>query len=143
MDAYSYIKNHVFVKLKPSKYSGIGVFSIRDVPSNTFLFKKWEGETGLYPISQSQLNSLPRELKLHILDIFMYSSDFPDDTNVYVVLTNGCHWVYTTPYFFVNSDIDKANIDKDTHKTLKKILSNREIVSNYRKCERIDSKSIL
>ena len=89
MDPYDYIKDCVFVKLKPSKISGIGVFAIKDIPKDTILFQTWEGETGFYPISQNQLNELDDEVRRHIQDLFIYSSDFPKDTNIYVKLTNG------------------------------------------------------
>ena len=92
MDAYSYIRNHVFVKLKPSRIAGVGVFAIKEIPTDTVIFEVWEGETGIYPISQSEMNMLSDELQLHIRDLFQYSTDFPDDTNLYVKLINGFHW---------------------------------------------------
>lgn len=143
MDAYSYILNHVFTKLKPSKLQGIGVFAVRDIPVNTPIFSKWEGDTGDYPIQESKLNTLPKELYLHIKDIFLYSSDFPKDTNTYITLTKGCHWVYTTPYYFVNSGGEKANIDKDSQRALRGIKAGEEILSNYGRYERLLKQKLL
>jgi hypothetical protein len=34
MNAFNYIKNHIFVKLKPSSIAGIGVFSLKDIPAD-------------------------------------------------------------------------------------------------------------
>jgi hypothetical protein len=143
VDAFDYIKNHVFVKIKPSKISGVGVFAIKDIPISTFIFQPWLGESGRYPISESDLQKLPKELFLHIKDIFLYSPDFPKDTNTYVTLTNGCHWIYTTPYYFVNSGGDKYNIDKDTLLTTRNIKQGEEILSNYGRYERLQKKDLI
>ena len=143
MDAISYIKNHVFVKLKPSKLQGVGVFALRDIPKDTYIFQEWLGETNRYPIQESELEQLPKELYLHIKDIFLYSPDFPKDTNTYITLTNGCHWVYTTPYYFVNSGGDKSNIDKDTLKTTRDIKRGEEILSNYGRYERLQKEDLI
>lgn len=143
MDAYSYIKNHVFVKLKPSRVQGVGVFAIRDIPKGTYIFEKWAGDTGPFSITESQLEKLPNELFLHIKDIFLYSPNFPKDTNTYVTLTNGCHWIYTTPYYFVNSGGINHNIDKDTLMTTRFIKRGEEILSNYGRYERLKEKDLI
>ncbi len=142
MDPFSYIKNHVFVKLKPSRIAGVGVFAVKEIPSDTFIFDVWEGETGVYPISQSQLNSLEYDLKVHILDLFQYSIDFPNDTNVYVRLINGFHWIYTNPHLFLNSGVpgNKSNMDKDSSKTIRHIRCGEELLSNYGRNDRFDLK---
>jgi len=144
MDAYNYIKNCIFVKLKPSNISGIGVFALRNIKKETLLFNLWEGETGFYPISQQQLEMLDEELRSHIRDLFLFSSDFPVDTNIYVKLTNGCHWIYTNPYYFVNSGYyeKKSNVDKDTMMSIRDIKKGEEILSNYQRYEKIDKKII-
>lgn len=143
MTAISYIQQKVLVKLKPSKVSGVGVFALRDIPTSTFLFDIWEGETGFYPIPEEELKLLPRELYLHIKDIFLYGPNFPSDTSTYVYLTKGCHWIYTTPYYFVNSGFEKANIDKDTMKSTRLIRAGEEILSNYGRYERFPKKKLL
>lgn len=145
MDAFTYIKEKVFVKLKPSKIAGIGVFSLKDIPPDTELFEPWLGETKYYPISQEQLSSLDDELSDHIRDMFLFSNDFPNDTNTYVKLTNGCHWIYTNPYYFVNSGYyeNKSNIDKDSMKSLRFIKKGEEILSNYQRYEKFDKKNLI
>lgn len=145
MDAIGYIKNHVFVKLKPSRIAGVGVFAIKEIPVNTHIFKIWEGETGIYPISQDEINSLEYDLQVHIRDLFQYSTDFPIDTNLYVRLINGFHWVYTNPYLFLNSGLNqnKSNIDKDTGKSIRHIKCGEELLSNYGRNDRFDLKKIL
>lgn len=143
MDAYSYIKNKVFTKIQPSRLSGVGVFALRDIPLNTKLFEPWGGDTGYYPISEKDLKQLPPKLYSHIKDIFLYSPDFPKDTDTYVYLTNGCHWIYTTPYYFVNSGLENSNIDKDSKKTLRDISDGEEILSNYGRYERFPKKDLI
>lgn len=143
MNAISYIKNKVYVKLQPSKISGVGVFALRDIPKGTSLFEPWEGETGMYPVPEEELSALPPLLYRHIKDIFLYGPNFPADTSTYVYLTRGCHWVYTTPYYFVNSGFDNANIDKETKQALKFIPQGHEILSNYGRYERFDKKKLL
>jgi hypothetical protein len=145
MDAYNYIKNNVFVKLKPSNISGIGVFALRNIEKDTLLFESWEGDTGFYPISQQELETLDEELRRHIRDLFLFSTDFPTDTNIYVKLTNGCHWIYTNPYYFVNSGYydGRSNIDKDTMMSIRPIKKGEELLSNYPRYEKMDSKNII
>lgn len=142
MSAYSYILNHVFVKLKPSKIQGVGLFAIRDIPFNTDIFRPWNGSSGRFPITEKELNTLPNELYLHIKDIFLYGPDFPTNTDTYITLTNGCHWIYTTPYYFVNSGGDNFNLDKDSFLTVKDIKAGEEILSNYGRYERISKELI-
>ena len=142
MDAFGYVKNHVFVRLKPSKIAGIGVFAIKDIPIDTFLFQEWKGETRYYPISQTELNELDSALKTHILDMFEYTDAFPSDTNIYIKLTNGCHWIYTNPYYFINSGYyeKKSNVDRDTMKSTKFIKKDEELLGNYKRYEKINKK---
>ena len=143
MNAFNYILNYVFVKLKPSKIQGVGVFALRDIPKNTYLFQSWNDDSGYYSIEESKLQTLPKELYSHIKDIFLYSPEFPKDTNTYIQLTKGCHWIYTTPYYFVNSDIKNYNIVKDTFKTTRDIKVGEEILSNYGRYERLDKKDLI
>jgi len=143
VNAYNYISKNIFVKLKPSKVDGVGVFAIRDIPKNTFLFETWNGDSGYFPIKEKELQKLPKDLYNHIKDIFLYSPDFPNDTNTYIQLTNGCHWIYTTPYYFVNSDINKSNIDKTTFKTTRDIKRGEEILSNYGRYERLQKEELI
>jgi hypothetical protein len=121
------------------------VFAIKDIPIDTFLFEEWKNETGFYPISQVELNELNSELKEHILDTFEYTDDFPKDTDIYVKLTNGCHWIYTNPYYFINSGYyeKKSNVDKDTMKSIRFIRKGEELLGNYKRYERKNIKTII
>ena len=143
MDAIGYIESKVFVKVQPSKISGVGVFAIRDIPAHTPLFEPWQGKTGTYPIPEVRLEKLPPLLYRHIKDVFLYGPDFPNNTDTFATLINGCHWIYTTPYYFVNSGFKAANIDKDTKMSTRNILAGEEILSNYGRYERFDKKDLL
>ena len=143
MDEFSYISNHVLVKVKQSRIHGIGLFAIKDIPEGIEMFKPWEGTTGRYAIAESKLNTLPKELYTHIKDIFLYAPDFPNDTNTYITLTNGCHWIYTTPYYFVNSDIKNYNIDKDSLRSTRTIKAGEEVLSNYGRYERLPKSELI
>lgn len=143
MNEFSYILNHVYTKIKPSKLQGVGLFALRDIPEGVEVFKSWDGKTGRYKITEGQLDTLPKALYSHIKDIFLYAPDFPNDTATYITLTNGCHWIYTTPYYFVNSDINKFNIDKDTLRSVREIKAGEEILSNYGRYERLSKLELI
>jgi hypothetical protein len=136
MNPFEYISTHVYTKIKPSKFNGVGVFAIKDIPNNTNPFELWEGKTGYYPIKESELKTLPKEVYSHIKDVFLYSPNFPQNTDTYIKLVNGCHWIHQNPYYFVNSGFEKSNIDKDTFLTTRIIKSSEEILSNYKRYER-------
>ena len=142
MNAFDYIKNHVFIKLKPSRIAGVGVFALRDIPNDTYIFTEWVGKTGVYPISQDEINSLDQDLQTHIHDLFQYSNNFPNDTNLYVRLINGFHWIYTNPYLFINSGLKekKTNLYKDTGKSTRLFRCGEELLSNYTRNDRFDLK---
>lgn len=131
MNAYSYVKDKVLVSIRPSRIAGVGVFALQDIPEGTSLFEPWKGETGYYPLLEKELQTFTKEKRKHIKDMFLYGPNFPKDTNTYVYLTNGCHWIYITPYYFVNSLPGKNNIDKDSLKSIKFIKKNSEIISDY------------
>ena len=136
MDAYGYILNKVFIKLKPSRIAGIGAFALKDIPINTKLFEPWTGSTGTYSITEDQMLSFPKELYKHIKEVFTFGPDFPTKSDTFVYLINGCHWIYTTPYYFVNSGGDKFNMDKDSLTSTSFIKQGSEILSNYGRYER-------
>ena len=69
-------------------------------------------------------------------------NNFPNDTNLYVRLINGFHWIYTNPYLFINSGLKekKTNLDKDTGKSTRLIRCGEELLSNYTRNDRFDLK---
>jgi SET domain-containing protein len=145
MDAFEYISTKVFIKLKPSKIAGIGLFAIKDIPSGTKIFEPWTGKTGYYGITQNELESLDKELADHIRDLFLFSENFPADTSLYVKLTEGYHWIYLKPYYFINSGFyeNTFNVDKNSMTTLRDIKCGEELLSNYQKYEKLDKSNLI
>lgn len=143
MTPFEYISTCVYTKLKPSKISGVGVFAIKDIPPDINPFQVWNGKTGLYPITESELQILPSELYKHIKDVFLYSPNFPHDSQTYVNLVNNFHWIHQNPYYFVNSGFEKSNIDKDTLLTTRSIFTGEELLSNYGRYEKFEKKKLL
>ena len=137
MSPYQYVLQKVFIILKPSSYDGIGVFAIKNIPADTSIFDPWEGETGIYELTEKEINSLPKKLIKHIRDIFLYHPEFPKKRGTFIELRKGCHWIHTNPYYFVNSSIgEEHNYDKDSHLTVKLIQEGEEILSNYERFEK-------
>ena len=98
------------------------------------------GET--IELNWRRLQSQTQDLQTHIHDLFQYSNNFPNDTNLYVRLINGFHWIYTNPYLFINSGLKekKTNLDKDTGKSTRLIRCGEELLSNYTRNDRFDLK---
>jgi len=143
MTPFDYLSKCVFTKLKPSKIQGIGIFALKDIPENTNPFEVWSGDTNLYKITEEELKTLDKDLYFHVKDMFEYSPNFPQDTNTYIKLVNGYHWIYQNPYYFINSGFEKANIDKNTFLTTRKIRKGEELLSNYGRYERFPTKELI
>ncbi len=142
MSPFEYVYNKVFTRLEPSKIQGIGLFAVRDIPKGEFIFEKWNGPSGKYNLTQKELDRLPKLLKAHILSSFLYNNNYPYDSDIVIELYNNCHWIYTTPYYFVNSS-HNFNIDKDTLLTTRNIKEGEEILSNYKRLEKISDKDMI
>lgn len=144
MTPYSYISTKVYTKLAPSKVQGVGVFAIKDIEKDTPIFEKWEGKTDIYYLTKEEFNCLDKTLQSHLNDLFSFQLGVPTEKEKFFVhLYNDCHWIYTTPYHFVNSGLEKANIDKTTFRTLRKIYKGEEILSNYGRYDRFPLKQVI
>lgn len=143
MTAFEYIDKCVYTQLKPSRVQGVGVFALREIPENIDPFKPWEGDTGYYPVKEEDLLTLPKDLYSHIKDVFLYSPDFPKDTDTYVYLVNGLHWIHQNAYYFVNYGGEKSNIDKTTLLTTRTVRSGEELLSNYCRNEKLPKKDLI
>ena len=139
MDVYSYVKNRVLVQLAPSRVSSVGVYALEDIPVGKFLFTKWEGPTGRFILTEKQLRTFSLKKRKHIHDIFRYNPDFPKNTDSWIYLRQGCHWIFQTPYYWVNAHLN-YQLDKDTGITIKPIKAGTEIYSNYFRYERESKK---
>ena len=140
LDVYNYIKNHVSVKLSPSKLHGVGVFALRDLKENEDIFVNWEGESGLHYITEDELNSLDDELKLHLQQMFFFKK-INENWLLQITLNKGCHWIFKTPHHWVNScfQTEEPNVDLNTLKVIKKIRKGEELLTKYGKYEKFKS----
>ena len=134
MKPFEYIKNFVNVKLSPSKIHGIGVFAMKDINIGESIFVEWEGKSGLYSITETELNSLDEIVKYHILDMCSFKLMNGKHELVFF-LNNGCHWIFKTPLHWVNSCAynETPNIDAHNLTTLSKIKKGEELFSKYGK----------
>lgn len=139
LTAYQYIKDHVNVKIAPSKIHGVGVFAIRDIDENEILFTNWENESGIYTISENELNSLEPQVIDHLLDMFVYKKT-GEFTNFEVELNKDCYWIYKTPLHWVNSCSynDEPNFDRKTLKTNREIKCGEELLIKYGKYDKYE-----
>lgn len=134
MTPFEYIKNHVNIKLAPSVINGVGVFALRDIEKDEILFKEWEGESGLYTLTENEIELIDENIKNHIFDMFEYVK-CGDSWELKVILNKNCHWIFKTPFHWVNScaSNDTPNVDKDNLRCLRKINRGEEITFKYGK----------
>lgn len=137
MTPFCYIQNCVNVKLAPSTISGVGVFALRNILKGETLFQPWQGATGSYPILQSELDSLPSNIRNHVYDMFQFKKE--DSEWVFKVdLTHGCFWIFNSPTHWINSCSwnEEPNVDLGSNQSIKNISSGKEILTKYGKYQR-------
>lgn len=137
MTAFEYIRDYVNTRLEPSIIDGVGVFALRDIQQDEELFKPWEGESGEFTLSDEELNSLDPNVKLHLLQMYGYKIIHGSYT-MFVILNNGCHWIFKTPLHWVNSCgwDEIPNIDRDTLRATSFIIQGKEILTKYGKYDK-------
>lgn len=129
-----YIKNHVNVKLSPSKIHGVGLFTLRNIYKGEDLFVNWNGDSGKYQITQEDLDQLEPSVKEHVYDMFQFSKTNGSwELNIY--LEENCHWIFKTPSHWVNSCSwnEFPNVDLKLNKTLTYISAGTELLTRYGK----------
>jgi hypothetical protein len=145
MTPFEYIKNCVVSILKPSRIHGVGFFAIRDIELGESIFDPWFGESGIYHITHDELTHLPEELQQMIIETFDNQMYYIDKKNqeqyvgkeygkIFFPLEKGYHWIYIWPKTFINSGLDKANVDTINHinpVSKRKIFRGEELLANY------------
>jgi len=141
ISVYEYIANSVNVKLAPSKIHGVGIFAIRDIQSGEKLFTKWAGKSGLYYLTESELNTFDSNLKSHLYDMFEFVK-VNNEWAFAIYLNKNCHWIFKTPVHWINSCAwdGLPNVDKETEIALKNIKIGDEIVFKYGKYNKYTKK---
>jgi len=144
MTAYEYIKNYVNVKLQPSPISGVGVFALREIEKGEELFKLWDGDSGEYILSNEELNSFDEDIKIHLLNMYGHKK-INGEYKMFVILNKDCHWIFKTPYHWVNSCGFEGlpNLDKKTLKAIRNIKKGEEILLNYGKYNKFKKTNII
>jgi SET domain-containing protein len=129
------LKNDIYCRIQPSKYHGVGVFAIRDIPKHTNPFK----ETGSY-------GSNPKIIDIPKLDIDKLHPEIKKMVDDFYVSDKG---VYGIPYrglnsnnisFYLNSSKKPNMAFKSMHGysmvvfyTIRKINKGEELLVDYDK----------
>lgn len=140
MTPYEYIKNYVNVKISPSSIHGVGIFAMRDIEVGEDIFVNWEEESGIYYLTESEINSFNDTIKLHLYNMCEHTS--LDGKSLFkFCLNQHCHWIFKSPLHWVNSNYENMlpNIDKTTLKCIRKIKEGDELLSKYGKYSKFDS----
>jgi hypothetical protein len=144
MTPYEYIQKCVSVKISPSNIHGVGIFAIRDIEPEEKLFVNWEGESGLYYLTESEVNTFDINVKSHLYDMFEYIKK--DGQWLFMVYLNkDCHWIFKTPLHWVNSCMQNEfpNFDKEHMVATKRILSGEELFTKYGKYDKFVRTNII
>jgi len=145
MDVIEYISKYVVSILKPSRISGVGFFAIRDIKKGEPIFQPWYGNSGIYSITLEELFTLPEELQKNIYEtfdnkIYYVNRDGIDQKvekeygKLFFPLEKGFHWIYIWPKMFINSGMDKSNVDTNNYIipiASRDIKKGEELLANY------------
>jgi hypothetical protein len=145
MSPFEYVQNHVVSVIKPSRISGVGLFAVRDIDGGTQLFTPWDGESGIYSITHTELFQLSDDLQTHLLSIFDNNLFFTNKNGVeqliekeygklFFNLENGYHWQSIWPKMYMNSGLHLANtrcINNNNSITIRKINKGEELLASY------------
>ena len=144
MNVVEYLQKYVNTKLEPSKINGVGVFALRDIQKNEELFKLWEGESGEYTLTEDDLNLLDDSVRMHLFNMYGYKI-INGKYQMFIILNKDCHWIFKTPYHWVNSCgyNGEPNIDKETLKAIRNIKKGEEILLNYGKYGKFKKTNII
>lgn len=108
----------------PSEKHGVGIFAARDISEGEHIWYKWEGNNGIYTITEAEWELIP-EFTRHLLVRYYYP--LADGTR-YIPLVYG-----TDPFcsaLFCNSD-SSPNINVPFNIALRDIKAHEELFSWY------------
>jgi hypothetical protein len=137
MSPYEYIKNHVNIKLAPSKIHGVGIFALRNIEVGESLFVEWPGESMEYFLNNTDFSDLNENVQNHLYDMFVFEKN-NDEWKMKIILNKNCHWIFKTPLHWVNSCMrnETPNFDKESMLVTKRILSGEELFTKYGKYDK-------
>jgi hypothetical protein len=123
-----HLKQNIFTELKSSDIHGIGVFSIMEIPKDTYVFPKWSYESGIYHIPKNRLSEIPEPV-LKLINMNFINDD-PDYK--IIKLFQGFNYLFHSSSFCNSSypHQDKQNVD-GFGKALRDIHEGEEILEWY------------
>lgn len=120
-----YLKN-TYVRLKPSKIAGVGIFAIRDIPKNTNPFLGSDSHS-FFKFKMADLKGLDRQILKMIDDFLVIEKD-----QTVMIPSGGLNNINIS--FYLNHS-DKPNLkvinDGFNFITLRKIKKGEELTSSY------------
>lgn len=144
MTPYEYIKNHVNVKLAPSKIHGVGIFALKTIEVGEKLFVEWPVESIECFLTHNEFYTLDKNVQNHLYDMFEFEKT-NDEWKMKIVLEKNCHWIFKTPLHWVNSCMwnETPNFDKETMVVTKRILIGEELFTKYGKYDKFIRTNII
>jgi len=132
MTPFEFLNNHVLSYVAPSPIDGVGLFALKDIPKGVDVFKKWDGETGIYSMKFKKAKLLPQSVLKLILKSFS-NQVTNDDSNIYYRLINGVNFLISEPTSLLNTGFENGNIDSINGICLKSTKAGEELLGNYGK----------
>ena len=140
-----YLQQKVVSILKPSSIEGVGFFAIRNIEIGESVFEPWWGDSGIYSITHDELFTLPNQLQKILYETFDNKIAYVDKNGdeqyvsteygkIFCPLEHGYHWIYLWPKMFMNSGLNKSNVDSNSNIipiATRKIKEGEEILGNY------------
>ena len=124
MKPFEYISNCVVSRVKPSQVHGVGVFAIKDIKKDEYVFEQWDGETGIYELTNDEFNQLTKYQQIYLTDMFSEKRK--------VRLRNGCYFIFAIPFCFMNwNDNGLGNINGLTGQALFDIKIGEELFTQF------------
>lgn len=119
------LKNHIYCRLKPSKFGGVGVFAIRKIPAGAEPFFGSAQPKHIF-FSVEQLADLHPNVKRLVQDIVVFKN------GVYHLPDNGLAQI-NIAYYVNHSDSPNLKVREDGHtfEAVEDILEGEELTADY------------
>ena len=99
------LKNDIYVRLKPSKNKGVGVFAIKSIPAGVDPFKVPKTiKHNLVIVREDEIKGLDKNVQKIVYDFYQ-----PSTKGVYHIPVNGPN--ANDISFYLNHSVKKANLD--------------------------------
>ncbi len=133
------LHNETYCRLKPSQYSGIGVFAIKDIPTGVNPFKKaFYKKQPTVNLTETEVKKLPEGVQRMIYDFFQ-----KDENKVFSIPKYGLNDLDVT-FYLNHSDAPNVDIVDDGKSEYLEFITNKwihkdeELSINYEKYKEFD-----